>query len=162
MSDSVLHIDADILLPQLKIQSRRKIIDRLADLSAPLSHMEPSAIAARLLQRERQATSGIGGGVAIPHLRLRQMHRPVFILMSLATPVDFDAVDRRAVDVVALLLSPESDGPLHLRRLARLSRLLRDDQVCTQLRRARDEKDMRAALHGIASYTTPTKSGFAA
>ncbi|AGH97008.1 PTS sugar transporter subunit IIA [Micavibrio aeruginosavorus] len=146
MSDSVFHIDADLVLPLAKLPTRRKIIDRLADLAASPASMEPAAIAARLLQRERQATSGIGGGVAIPHLRLRLLDRPVFVMMTLAGPVDFDAVDRQPVDIVAMLLSPEADGPLHLRRLARLSRLLRDDAVCTALRRARSESDIRMAL----------------
>lgn len=153
MSDSAFHIETSILLPQVKLQTRRKILDRLAELAAPLSSTESSAISARLIQRERMATSGIGGGIAIPHLRLRQAEKPVFILMTLASPVDFDSVDRHPVDIVAMQLSPESDGPLHLRRLARLSRMLRDEGLCEQLRNARSENELSAILG-----TTPQRA----
>jgi len=92
----------------------------------------------RLMDQERRGTSGVGGGVAIPHLRLPRVNRPFTFLMRLSRPLDFNAVDGRPVDIVCLLLSPENEVALHLRRLSRLSRLLRDDVILQQIRGIHD------------------------
>lgn len=98
----------------------------------------------RLIDQERRGTSGVGGGVAIPHVRLPRLERSFIFLTRLSRPLDFNAVDNRSVDIVCLLLSPESEMALHLRRLSRLSRLLRDDILLRKIRGIHDPDMLRA------------------
>jgi hypothetical protein len=79
-----------------------------------------------LLQREKLGSTGLGQGIAIPHGKFSELDRVQGLFARLAHPVDFDAPDDQPVDLVFLLLAPESAGADHLKALARISRLLRD------------------------------------
>ena len=68
------------------------------------------------------------------------------LFARLAAPVDFDAVDGRPVDLVFLLLAPESAGADHLKALAKISRILRDDSVCSKIRGAENAEAIYSAL----------------
>ena len=69
------------------------------------------------------------------------------MIAKLDAPIDFDAIDDKPVDLIFVLLAPESAGADHLKALARVSRLLRDSAVC---------EDLRAALDANALYTILT------
>ena len=90
-----------------------------------------------LIERERLGTTGIGHGVALPHTRLTNL-KHIFCAFAKSVPVDFESVDDKPVDLTFLLLVPEDAGADHLKALARLSRLLRDEAVATALRGAKD------------------------
>ena len=109
-----------------------------------------------LLQRERLGSTGLGQGIAIPHGKFVGLKRITGICARLAEPIDFDAVDGAPVDIVFLLLAPEGAGADHLKALARVSRFLRNTQICEKLRGAED----RAALYAI--LTEPLASSQAA
>ncbi|HEY0901280.1 MAG TPA: PTS sugar transporter subunit IIA, partial [Micavibrio sp.] len=103
----------------------------------------------QLNTREEQASSGIGEGVAIPHLRLPTLQKPFVAFTRLQRPIDFNAVDDMPVDLIMMLLSPGGDGPHHLRRLSRISRLMRNPVLLDDLRAAGDGEQIRALLaHG--------------
>lgn len=97
--------------------------------------------------RERIATTGIGGGVAIPHAKLRGVRRVVAAVGVSKDGVDFAAVDGAPVQLFVALLSPESGGAgEHLRLLSRLSHLLRDAGFCGRLRAAGSAAEIVAAF----------------
>jgi PTS system nitrogen regulatory IIA component len=87
----------------------------------------------------------VGDGIAIPHGKLAELSRLYGVFARLETPVDFDAVDDQPVDLIFLLLAPETAGADHLKALARVSRLLRDRATCEKLRGA-DKADALYAL----------------
>jgi PTS system nitrogen regulatory IIA component len=87
-----------------------------------------------LLERERLGTTGVGQGIAIPHGKLASLDRVYGLFARLERPIDFDAIDEQPVDLMFLLLAPEQAGADHLKALARVSRLLRDNAVCEKLR----------------------------
>ncbi len=87
-----------------------------------------------LLKRERLGSTGVGGGVAIPHGKLANLDRIFGLFAHLAKPVDFEALDDAPVDLVFLLLAPESAGADHLKALARVARLFREPGVAGKLR----------------------------
>lgn len=74
------------------------------------------------------------------------MNRLYGVFARLDTPVDFDAIDDEPVDLIFLLLAPESAGADHLKALARVSRLLRDQTVCAKLRGSEDASAIYALL----------------
>ena len=89
-----------------------------------------------LLKREELGSTGVGNGVAIPHVRLEQVKKPFGIMARLRHPIDFNAVDGQAVDLVCMvLLSKENDGA-QLNALAGVARRLRLPDVLDDLRRA--------------------------
>lgn len=134
------------VLPLLRTATARQTLAALADAAADATGIAPRLIQNPLCAQESRQSSGIGDGVALAHLRLRGLARPCIIFARLPRAIDFAAVDGRPVDLALLLLSPEGDGPLHLRRLARLTRLLRDDVLCRHLRGTEDADTLRALL----------------
>jgi PTS system nitrogen regulatory IIA component len=97
------------------------------------------------IARRAAATTGLGRGLAIPHGKLPELDRLHGVFARLERPIPFDAFDRRPVDLVFALLAPADAGAEHLRALARVSRLLRDDAICQKLRGA-DNPDALYAL----------------
>src|SRR6202044_1980928 len=92
-----------------------------------------------LWEREKLGTTGVGMGIAIPHGRLEGLGEVQGFFARLPQPVPLEAIDDKPVDLVFLLLAPESAGADHLHALATVSRLLRDAKLCEQIRGAKDE-----------------------
>jgi nitrogen PTS system EIIA component len=106
----------------------------------------PEHVFAELQKREELGSTGVGGGVALPHARFHQVSKPTGMLVRLRKPIDFDAVDSEPVDIVFLLLLPEAPKGDQLGALAAIARKLRDPQVGAALREARDSREMYRAL----------------
>ena len=94
------------------------------------------AVLASVRERERDLTTGIGAGLAIPHGRSASVQSLVAAAGVCATPVAYDALDGEPVELCFLLVGPESAAGAHVRALARISRLLRDEAVRDALLRA--------------------------
>jgi PTS system nitrogen regulatory IIA component len=99
-----------------------------------------------LLQRERLGTTGVGNGVAIPHGKLPKLTNLFGVFARLDRPVDFESMDNEPVDLVLLLLAPETAGADHLKALARVARLFKDADVVRKLRNSRDAEALYAVL----------------
>lgn len=150
MTDLRIHSETSlnfhIVIDNLKAATRKQVMRTLADRVAAFGTLNAQTLFDLLMDRERLATSGIGNGVSIPHLRLPDLPDRFYGLVRLAQPVDFMAMDARPVDLIAFVLSPTSDGMKHLSRLSRLSRLMRDENLLTRLRRAENADTMQAVL----------------
>lgn len=99
-----------------------------------------------LLNRERLGSTGIGEGVAIPHCRLAGCQQPIGLLVQLATPIDFDAIDSNPVDLLFVLLVPEEACEEHLQTLGNLAELFNQSAFRDRLRAAQTDQ----ALHKAA------------
>lgn len=122
------------VLPALKAASKKQALQELARKAADLTGQHERAIFDVLLERERLGTTGVGHGIAIPHGKLPGLTRVHGLFARLDKPIDFDSIDDQPVDLVFLLLAPEHSGADHLKALARVSRLLRDANICAKLR----------------------------
>lgn len=136
----------DYVLPSLKAENAKQVLQVLARQTAQLDAASEDVIQRALSENEKHATSGIGGGVAIPQAYIENLEKPAGIFARLDRLVDFHALDDAPVDLVFCLLSPAEDGPLHLRRLATVSRLFRDKTLCQRLRGADSADAIRALL----------------
>jgi len=130
---------ADLLGPgsviaSLRVTSKKQALQEIARRMAPLAGLHERAIFDVLWQRERIGTTGMGMGTAIPHGKVAGLARLVGLFARLERPIDFEAMDERPVDLIFVLLAPESAGADHLKALARVSRLLRDRATCKKLR----------------------------
>jgi len=144
----------DAVLACVKASGKKSLLAELAAKAAPLFRLDERRLFDRLLERERLGSTGIGGGVAIPHGRMPGLDKPMGLFARLGHPVDFDSIDERPVDIVFLLLAPEGAGADHLKALARVSRLLRDRGLVEKLR-ATDKAD---ALYALLVETLPAQS----
>jgi PTS system nitrogen regulatory IIA component len=150
---------ADLLSPQgvianLRASSKKQALHDLAKRAAEISGLDERAIFDVLVERERLGTTGVGNGIAIPHGKLPNMDRLFALFARLERPVDFDSIDEQPVDLIFLLLAPESAGADHLKALARVSRLLRDKGMCEKLR-GTDNTD---ALYALLTETTSSRA----
>lgn len=139
-------VSAETVVPDLRVSSKKQALQELAHLAAAATGVAERTIFEALLERERLGTTGIGKGVAIPHAKLPRLETVRGLFARLPTPIDFEAVDAQPVDLIFLLLAPETAGADHLRALARVSRQLRDAAVCEQLRAASDRGSLFVIL----------------
>ena len=134
------------VIPALKVNGKKQAIQELAARAATLTGGGERAIFDILMQREKLGSTGVGNGIAIPHGKLSKLPKLFGLFARLDRPIDFDALDGQPVDLVFLLLAPETAGADHLKALARVARLLRDQDVARKLRDSRDAEALYAVL----------------
>ena len=135
-------IDVDSFLPPdcvrsgVAANSRKAALESAADLLAK-AHPDVSArrLFNALMDRERLGSTGLGEGVAVPHCRMN-CPRLMGALLSLARPVNFDSPDGAPVDLLFILVAPESEPSDHLEALAVVARVLSESAERARLRSA--------------------------
>ncbi len=137
---------ADGVIPRLPAFAKDAALKTLAREAGDQLGLPWQLIHERLRTREALGATGFGGGVAIPHTRLPDLASCAVIVARLPQPIDWQATDGEAVDILVLLLSPDDSGADHLKALARISRSLRDPATLPALRSADSADEMRAAL----------------
>ncbi|MCZ6466050.1 MAG: PTS IIA-like nitrogen regulatory protein PtsN [Alphaproteobacteria bacterium] len=141
-------ISAQSVIPNLRASSKKQALQDLARRAADITGLHERAIFDVLMERERLGTTGVGNGIAIPHGKMANLDRLYGLFARLEHSVDFQSIDEQPVDLIFLLLAPESAGADHLKALARVSRLLRDGSVCEKLRGTNDAEALFALLTG--------------
>ncbi len=123
--------------PRLEAANKRDAVAELvALLEAAYGIDSQGEILDRVLHREAMMSTGIGNGVAIPHGKARAVDRMMAACAVSPTGVEFDAVDGEPASLFILLVSPESVGTPHVKVLANISRLLKEESVRRSLREA--------------------------
>ena len=140
------------VLASLKVQSKKQLLQELSARAAQQTGLPSAKIFETLTERERLGSTGVGQGIAIPHGRMADIKQIVGVFARLESPIDYDAVDKQPVDLVFMLLAPDAAGADHLKALARVSRLLRNQQAVEKLRAATKAEALYAIL------TEPTLS----
>jgi nitrogen PTS system EIIA component len=139
----------DIKAISTELTSSKKI-EVLAEMVDLLRRVQPDLDAAELLavliDREELGSTGIGDGVAIPHGKLKGLDRLLMAFGRKKDGIDFDSMDNRPAHLFFLLLAPESEATLHLKALARISKLLRKEDVRRQLLEAPDSATLLSIM----------------
>jgi nitrogen PTS system EIIA component len=141
---------ADLITPrsviaQLRAANKKQALQELAKRAAATAGYNERAVYDVLIERERLGSTGIGMGIAVPHGKLPGLAGLYGIFARLERPIPFEAIDDQPVDLIFLLLAPETAGADHLKALALVARLLRDRMVCEKLR-GTDNADALYAL----------------
>ncbi len=139
------------VISNLRVTSKKQALQDLAKRAANLTGVHERSIFDVLLERERLGTTGVGNGIAIPHGKLSNMDRLYGLFARLERPVAFDSIDEQPVDLIFMLLAPETAGADHLKALAQVSRLLRDPKVCEKLRGTESSDGLFALLTDSAA-----------
>ncbi len=139
------------IIPALKAKSKKQALQELAQRASEVTSLEAREIFDTLLQRERLGSTGLGRGIAIPHVKFKAMKSIVCLFARLEEPIPFESHDNEPVDIIFLLLAPEHASSDHLKALARISRLVRDPAALERLRTAPDAEALRKVLTAPAT-----------
>jgi len=135
----------------LHAASKKQLFQEMAELATKCGavngdNVKVRDIVAAVAQRERLGSTGVGYGVAIPHARLEGIDEVHAVFARLETPLDYESIDDRPVDLVVLLLAPANASSLHLKALAQVSRLLRREDLRERLRSAPSSEALHLLL----------------
>ncbi len=114
--------------------SKKQVFQEISNHLAVITSLSSNEICEALQHRERLGSTSIGNGIAIPHAKFKDLNKLVGFFARLGKPVAFDAVDEAPVDLVFVLLAPEGAGADHLKGLAQIARILRDQERIKKLR----------------------------
>lgn len=126
----------DAILIRQGASSKRQALHIVAEAASDLLGLSDTSIFDALMEREALGSTGLGSGVAVPHARLAGLQRVQAVFVKLESPVSYDALDDRPVDLMFALFAPPADGAGHLRALAAVSRAMRSPELRQQLRQA--------------------------
>lgn len=139
-------IEANAVMPSLKVTTKKQALQEISERAGQIAGLPGREVFDALLQRERLGSTGVGGGIAIPHGKLPRVQRMFGVFARLERPVDYEALDGEPVDLIFLLLAPEAAGADHLKALSRVARALRDTSLTARLRATRDEAGLYLLL----------------
>ena len=126
--------------------SKKRLFERIADtIGGEIEAFHAGDLVAGMLAREKLGSTALGGGIAIPHCRLNECDRPRGALITLKTPIDFDAPDDEQVDLLFALVVPSEATQEHLNILADLARLFSQVDFCDALRACESSLELHAA-----------------
>ncbi len=142
---------SDFLAPShvqidLRVSDKTQLIRELARRAAPAAGLGVDTIVAALMQREALGSTGLGGGLAIPHARFAELKQPFGLLARLRKAIAFDAIDGQPVDVIFVLLLPREQTSQQLNELASVARALRDPATIRKVRSATQGAEIYSAL----------------
>lgn len=124
-------------------KSKKKILEHIAEIaSAQLPNLSSIDILESLMNREKLGSTGIGNGIAIPHGRIKNSSKAVAVLLVTHKGVNYDAIDKRPVDIFFALLVPEDQCDTHLATLASIAKTFDNKDVLRKIRRAETDLDL--------------------
>lgn len=137
------YIKPECIALELKEKKKKQVIQELTELLRSTGHIDNAPqLVTLILKRERMASTGIGHGVAIPHVLSEYTDRTLITVGRSQSGVAFDAVDNLPVQLIFLILGPPSSASDHLKLLSKLSRLLSDQQFRQNLLEAETAEEV--------------------
>jgi PTS system nitrogen regulatory IIA component len=139
-------LNIDNINVSLKARDKKGILDELVAPVAEKAGANQEKLVKVLLERERLGSTGIGGGIGIPHGKLKNLDNLILGFGLSRTGVDFESLDNRPTHIFFLLLTPENSTGVHLKMLARISRLLKNDSLKASLMQAETAQEVIAVI----------------
>lgn len=141
-------LDESVIFDPLIADSRQGVLRALSEGLAARAGLDSRLVLEAVTERERLGSTGVGDGVAIPHVRLSGDFQPMGAFARLSKPVNFDAIDDRPCDLVFMLLASDCEGSEHLRALAQVSRAFRQASFRDELRASYNSGNLAPLLLG--------------
>jgi PTS system fructose-specific IIC component len=149
-------LNSNAISLKLESTSKREALVELVELlESAHGFQSQGEILDRVMRREAMMTTGIGNGIAIPHGKARSVSRMAAACAVCPEGLEFESEDGQPVHLMVLFVSPENDTTMHVRMLANLSRLLKEESVRKNLREARTVSDFLAELHSAERVFIP-------
>ena len=139
-------LQKEAILADLKAQDKKGILEELVAPVAAITGISQEDLVRVLMERERLGSTGIGGGVGIPHGKLKELDSLVLGFGLSRKGVDFESMDSRPTHIFFLLVTPENSTGLHLKLLARISKILKHDPFRERLLNAADDEEIYSII----------------
>jgi PTS system nitrogen regulatory IIA component len=136
----------EAVLADLKAQNKEGVLQELAKPVADAAGVKPDDLVRVLMERERLGTTGIGNGIGIPHGKMKHLQSLVLGFGLSRKGIDFESMDARPTHIFFLLAAPENSTELHLKLLARISKILKHDAFREKLLRAKDSDTIYSVI----------------
>jgi len=143
----ILHRSA--IIADLKSNDKKGVLEELAAAVSDMAETDSQQILKVLLEREQLGSTGIGGGIGIPHGKLNAINSIVVGFGLSRGGVDFDSLDNKPVHIFFLLITPENSTGSHLKVLAQISRLLKQSDFKEQLMKAESVDNIVQIIHDV-------------
>ena len=130
----------------LTARDKKGVLDELAAPVASAAGATKDQLVKVLMERERLGSTGIGGGIGIPHGKLKNLESLLLGFGLSRQGVNFESMDGRPTHIFFLLLTPEDSAGIHLKLLARISRMLKNDDFKDRLIHSQTSDDIVAAI----------------
>ena len=128
----------EAIIDDLKSRTKEELLEELVVPVAQIAGVDQQELVRVLMERERLGSTGIGGGIGIPHGKLKNLDSLVLGFGLSRAGVDFESIDKKATHIFFILITPENSTGLHLKLLARISRILKNDPFKQRLMNAAD------------------------
>ena len=133
----------EFVIEELKSRTRREVLTELSEIFLRGNiKADYDTMVEVLLEREKLGSTGIGGGIAIPHGKLAGLENLIVSFGKSKDGIDFDSMDGKPVHIFFLLMAPENSAGQHLKALAKISRMLKDNSFKTDLMKAASVEDL--------------------
>ncbi len=139
-------LQKDTIISNLQSQDKKGILEELVNPVARLTGVSHEDFMRVLLERERLGSTGIGNGIGIPHGKLKELQSLVLGFGLSRKGVDFESMDGLPTHIFFLLVTPENSTGLHLKLLARISRILKHEPFKTRLLNAADSDEIYSII----------------
>ena len=139
----------DSLVPTLSSSDRNAVIEELVGKlgeSGCFGKIKPADITKAIIQREDDASTGIGKGVAVPHVKFPGIKKAIATVGNTEVGIDFSSLDKQLVYSVILLISPEDKPDMHLQSMEQVFKLLQNDKCRKFLRQAKTSEQIKDVL----------------
>jgi len=136
-------LSQEMVVPELSADGKPEVLRELADhLCSSFRQVDPDKVVGVLIERERMGSTAIGDGIAIPHGKLKGLTRIIGVFGRSTRGVDFESLDGEPTHLFFVLMAPEDSASLHLKALARVSRLFKDEGFRDRLMKAPDAAEI--------------------
>lgn len=122
--------------------SKKRALEMISEIVAEHTGQNSTELFECMLSREKMGSTGIGNGIAIPHARMKSSDQAIAVLLQCESPIEFDAIDNRPVDLLFALLVPDAQCKEHLKTLSSMAERLNDKQILKQLRKAQSDQEL--------------------
>ncbi len=141
-------VSPEAIVDDLRADSKEGVLRELSEVIATIvPKLSADSLAAILMERESLGSTGIGDGVAIPHGKVGGIEHLVAAFGRSRNGVQFHSLDGKPAHLFFLIVAPEYSAGMHLKALARISRLLKDERFRRSLLEAKDVGELRRILH---------------
>jgi len=136
-------LDEASIIPDLRSISKKGILEELSNALVQRGKLpDRDKVVEVLLEREKLGSTGIGDGIAIPHGKMKEINGLVTSFGRSIQGANFESIDNKPAHLFFLLIAPENSAGIHLKALARISRLLKDPSFRNRLMEAKDRHDL--------------------
>ena len=139
-------LDKEAILVELKSDDKKGVLEELVTPAARIAGVNHEEVMRVLLERERLGSTGIGGGIGIPHGKLKSLKSLMLGFGLSRKGVDFESMDGKPTHIFFLLVTPENSTGLHLKLLARISKILKNDLFKEKLLAATDSDEILSII----------------